>query len=144
MLGSLVAEDGTVGKDHLRSMPDLLVNLLGGSLTPIERAEAGNILARLGDPRFRTDAFYLPDEPLQGFIHIPAGRFTMGSDKKNDPEAYDDEQPQHEVELGAYYIARYPVTVAQFKAFVEASKYKSRNPDCLRGQPNHQIGRAHV
>ncbi|HQF63133.1 MAG TPA: SUMF1/EgtB/PvdO family nonheme iron enzyme [Anaerolineaceae bacterium] len=105
----------------------------------IVRARAGDILARLGDPRFRADAFYLPDEPLQGFIHIPAGRFTMGSDKKKDPQAYDSEQPQHEVELGEYYIARYPVTVAQFKAFVESSKYKPGDPDCLRGLPNHPV-----
>jgi len=128
-----------VGKDHLRSMPDLLVNLLGGSLTPIERAEAGNTLARLGDPRFRTDAFYLPDEPLLGFIHIPASRFTIGSDPKEDKDALDREQPQHEVDLGEYYIARYPVTVAQFKAFVDSSKHKPQDPDSLRGQPNHPV-----
>jgi len=65
----------------------------------------------------------------------------MGSDKKKDPQADGIEQPQHEVELGEYYIARYPVTVAQFKAFVEASKYKPRDPDSLRGQPNHPVVR---
>jgi len=63
----------------------------------------------------------------------------MGSNKKKDPQAYDDEQPQHEVDLGEYYIARYPVTVAQFKAFVEASKYKPGDPDSLRGLPNHPV-----
>ena len=31
------------------------------------------------------------------------------------------EQPQHERTLSNYYIARYPVTVAQFRAFVQAS-----------------------
>jgi len=139
MLGSLVGEDGAAGQEHLSSVPDLLVNLLDGSLTPIERAEAGDILARLGDPRFRPDAFYLPDEPLLGFIHIPAGRFIMGSDPKKDRYAEDREQPQHEVELGEYYIARYPVTVAQFNAFVEASKYQPRDPDSLRGLPNHPV-----
>ena len=139
ILGSAVTEDGTAGREHLEKLPTLMVNLLGSDLTPIERTEAGNHLARLGDPRFRADAFYLPDEPLQGFIHIPAGRFTMGSDKKKDPQADDDERPQHEVELGEYYIARYPVTVAQFKAFIETSKHKPRDPDSLRGLPNHPV-----
>jgi len=105
----------------------------------IVRARAGDTLARLGDPRFRPDAFYLPDEPLLGFIHIPAGQFTMGSDPEKDKEAMDSEQPQHEVDLGEYYIARYPVTVAQFKAFVESGKYELRFPDCLRGRPNHPV-----
>jgi len=102
----------------------------------IVRARAGNTLARLGDPRFRPDACYLPDNP---FIHIPAGRFTMGSDEKKDPLAYGNEQPQHEVDLGEYYIARYPVTVAQFRVFVEQSGYKPQDPDSLRGLPNHPV-----
>ena len=117
-----------------------LVNILQtGRLPAQERAEGGNTLARLGDPRFRPDAFYLPDEPLLGFIHIPAGRFIMGSDKKIDPQAYDSEAPQHEVDLGEYYIARYPVTVAQFKAFVDQSGYKPDTQRCLEGLSNHPV-----
>jgi formylglycine-generating enzyme required for sulfatase activity len=42
----------------------------------------------------------------------------MGSDKEQDPRAYDDELPQHEMRLRAYYIARYPVTQAQYAEFV--------------------------
>jgi len=43
------------------------------------------------------------------------------------------------MELGEYYIARYPVTVAQFKSFVEASKYKPQDPRSLGGLPNHPV-----
>jgi len=43
------------------------------------------------------------------------------------------------VELGEYYIARYPVTVAQFKAFVDSSKYKPQDPSSLGGLPNHPV-----
>jgi len=110
-----------------------------GRLPAQERVEVGNTLAHLGDPRFRTDAFYLPDEPLLGFIHIPAGRFIMGSNPKTDHYAQIEAQPQHEVDLGEYYIARYPVTVAQFRVFVEASKYHPQDLDCLRGLPNHPV-----
>ena len=63
----------------------------------------------------------------------------MGSDKKKDSQVDDDETPQHEVELGEFYLARYPVTVAQFKAFVEASSYEPDDPDSLNGFPNHPV-----
>jgi formylglycine-generating enzyme required for sulfatase activity len=108
-------------------------------LPPVERAAAGSTLARLGDPRFRPDAWYLPDEPLLGFLEIPAGPFLMGSDKKRDRQAFDDELPQHEISLPTYYITRYPTTVAQFRAFVEESGYKPADPDSLRGLPNHPV-----
>ena len=52
------------------------------------------------------------------WVTIPAGNFLMGSDKTNDKLAYDDETPQHTVFLPEYRIARIPVTVAQFAAFM--------------------------
>lgn len=113
------------------------------SATGILRARAGNTLARLGDPRFRADTCYLPDEPMLGFVEIRAGPFLMGSDPKKDQLAYDDEydhkRRQCKVDLPRYYIARYPVTVAQFRAFVEDSGYQPENEDSLRGLPNHPV-----
>ncbi len=98
-----------------------------GALTPPERAAAGRTLGLLGDPRFRPDAFYLPDEPLLGFLEVPAGPFQMGS-KEGDPGAYNNEFPQFDYPIPyPYYIARYPVTNAQFQAFVEAGG--CREPD---------------
>jgi formylglycine-generating enzyme required for sulfatase activity len=73
--------------------------------------------------RFRTDMWSLPDEPLLGFVEIPAGKFTMGSDKRQFSD--DNEFPQHKVDLPRYYIGRYEVTVAQFRAFVQVSGYQS-------------------
>ena len=99
-----------------------------GELPAVERAAAGNTLAQLGDPRFRAEAWYLPDEPLLGFVEIPPGSFLMGSDEARDRDADDDELPQHPVELPAYYVARYPVTVAQFRAFAQASGHQVREP----------------
>ena len=103
------------------------------------RVAAGDVLARLGDPRFRADAWYLPDDPLLGFVEVPAGPFRMGSDKKVDSEAYGDETQRHEVTLPAYYIGRYPVTAAQFRAYVEDSGEKPEDADSLRGVPNHPV-----
>ncbi len=111
----------------------------GNQLTATERAIAGNTLAKLGDPRFREDAWYLPDEPMLGFVKIPGGAFLMGSDPGKEKEAQDIEQPQHSVELPGYYMARYPVTVAQFRAFVENAGYTPDSPICLRGSSNHPV-----
>jgi len=55
------------------------------------------------------------------WVTIPAGEFLMGSDPARDRLAYDDETPQHRLYLPAYRIARTPVTVAQFAAFVAAN-----------------------
>jgi formylglycine-generating enzyme required for sulfatase activity len=89
----------------------------------------------LSQVTFREDRWYLPDEPLLGFVEIPAGRFWMGSE---DNDAYDDEKPRHELDLPTFYMARYPVTVAQFKVFVEQSGYEYY-PDCLKGLPSHPV-----
>jgi formylglycine-generating enzyme required for sulfatase activity len=105
--------------------------LAGGHLTARERAEAGNTLAQLGDPRFPEDAWSLPDEPLLGFIEISEGPFLMGSDREHDPDAYDDELPRHEITLPTYYMARYPVTQAQYRAFVDDT---GRRPPKAEGE----------
>jgi formylglycine-generating enzyme required for sulfatase activity len=90
-----------------------------------QRAQAGDVLAQLGDPRFREDAWYLPAKPPLGFVEVPTGPFLMGSDKKQDPQADDDELRQHEVFLERYYIACYPVTHAQYWAFVQGTGHRS-------------------
>jgi sulfatase modifying factor 1 len=59
------------------------------------------------------------------WVEIPAGPFLLGSDKKKDDQAFDDELPQQSVTLPAYRIARTPVTVAQFAAFVQATGYQT-------------------
>ena len=51
-------------------------------------------------------------------VLIPAGDFQMGS---NDSEAEDHEKPVHTVYINAFYMDKYEVTNAQFKAFVDAN-----------------------
>ena len=140
-----------LGHDLLERVRSRLVALLqGGHLSPVERAAAGDTLARLGDPRFLDEKTYcLPDDTwislpenrrsVLGFIEIPAGPFLMGSDKQRDSLADDDECPQHSLALPGYYIARYPVTVAQFRACVEQSGYQRQDERSLAGLVNHSV-----
>jgi formylglycine-generating enzyme required for sulfatase activity len=97
--------------------------LEAGALPPVDRAAAGRALSVLGDDRpgvgVRTDG--VPDI---AWVEIPAGSFVMGSDPKRDQQAFGDEQPAHEEDVGAFRIARYPVTVAQFRPFVEGGGYR--------------------
>jgi formylglycine-generating enzyme required for sulfatase activity len=108
-------------------------------LSARQRAAAGNELAQLGDPRFRPDAWYLPDEPLLGFVEIPAGPFLIGSNPDYDPIAYADEIPQHQITLPSYYIGRYPATGRQFRAFIDRTGHKPENEGSLYGPPNHPV-----
>jgi len=97
---------------------------------PTTRAAAGRALAQLGDPRFLAEAWRLPDEPLLGFVEVPEGQFVMGEG-----------DGQHELTLPTYYVARYPVTVAQFRAFVEDSGFQPEDDGSLRGVDNHPVVR---
>ncbi|MBN1657213.1 MAG: SUMF1/EgtB/PvdO family nonheme iron enzyme, partial [Anaerolineae bacterium] len=93
-----------------------------GWLPPVDRLLAGDALAALGD-----------DRDLDALVEVPAGPFWMGED--GDSAA----RPRHEVTLAVFRIGKYPVTVGQFRAFVEGSGYRLGYPDCLRGMANHPV-----
>jgi len=78
-------------------------------VSPVLRSAAGRTLAKLGDPRIEVL------EPLHiKWIEIPAGPFLMGERE---------EQYTHTIPY-TYWISRYPITNAQFQAFVEAGGYE--------------------
>ena len=131
-----VAERNRPKVERIRTW--LVRTLQHNALPAVDRAQAGDALADVGDPRFRADAWYLPDEPLLGFVEIPAGPFLMGSDDERDSWLLK-ASPQHKVTLPAYYIARYPVTVAQFRTFVEASGYAWENRNRPQGAAHHPV-----
>jgi formylglycine-generating enzyme required for sulfatase activity len=51
----------------------------------------------------------------RGFVHVPKGTFTMGSDD-GDP----DEKPEHEVKVDEFCMARLEVTVEEYEACIDA------------------------
>ncbi|EFX60150.1 hypothetical protein DAPPUDRAFT_279127, partial [Daphnia pulex] len=76
-----------------------------------ERARAGVVLSQLVDPRpgVGVAANGLPDID---WVELPPGRFKFGANRK---EA---------VIPASFKISRYPTTIRQFRAFVDASGYK--------------------
>jgi formylglycine-generating enzyme required for sulfatase activity len=94
-----------------------------------------------------------PDDPLWGevpdrvwpevlglyLVWVPPGPFLMGSDKDRDTGVDENELPQHQVTLPGYWIGRYPVTVAQFRAFVQASGHQRRDSRSLDGEDDHPV-----
>lgn len=54
-------------------------------------------------------------------VTLPSGTFLMGS-PESDRDGYSDERPQHRVTIGyRFALGRYPVTVAEFSRFADAS-----------------------
>jgi formylglycine-generating enzyme required for sulfatase activity len=96
-----------------------LVRILRAPWLPaVERAAAGNNLARLGDPRAEVTTV----EALE-LCMVPAGPFWMGSGEE-DPQAQESERPAHEMDIPySYWVSRFPVTVAQFEQFCAAGGY---------------------
>jgi len=54
-------------------------------------------------------------------VRIPPGRFLMGS-TESDEMARDRERPQHEVEMESFYLARMPVSNAQYRDYLTANR----------------------
>jgi formylglycine-generating enzyme required for sulfatase activity len=71
---------------------------------------------------------------------VPAGSFLMGSDPKRDPEAHYSEQPQRRVEVPAYRIATYPLTVAEYGCAVRAGALREPPEWARQSQrPDHPV-----
>ncbi len=76
-------------------------------------------------------------------ILIPAGGFLMGSDPSKDKLAFPNEQPQHTLYLPDYYLAKTPVTNAQYVAFLQDTghdhpgHWKGGTPP--RGKDDHPV-----
>lgn len=67
--------------------------------------------------------------PLR-MMQIPAGTFLMGS-PKDEPERHAErESPQHEVTISQFFMAKYPVTQAQWRIVAAMEKVNRKlNPD---------------
>ncbi|MBF0308019.1 MAG: formylglycine-generating enzyme family protein [Magnetococcales bacterium] len=70
------------------------------------------------------------------FIRLPAGFFTMGSDKNFDAEASRDEQPPHQVTITQpFFMGKYEVTQSQWVALMGTNPSSNKG----RSQPVEQV-----
>ena len=91
---------------------------------PQVRVAAIRALERLRpDGRWREQLLYE--------CHVPAGSFIMG-----DNNGGDDERPAHRVHLDAFYIRKYLVTNAEYKAYTDDIGRSFRIPE---GKENHPV-----
>lgn len=96
-------------------------------LQPWQRANAGEALSLLGDPRFS------PPHYLSEMIYVPAGTVILGS-----PD-YPDERPVHRVAVGGFSLAQFPVTQAAYAVFVEATGHRRPRGWSRKGPPPHLL-----
>jgi gamma-glutamyl hercynylcysteine S-oxide synthase len=107
----LLAEGFAVGlvvqheHQHDETMLATLQLMDGAGYRPLAPAA----VQRIGPPR--------PNEVL-----VPAGPFEMGTD--DEAWAYDNERPRHTVDLPAFWIETWPVTNADFQAFIDDGGYQ--------------------
>ncbi len=99
----------------LNRIRDWQLNIMRtGALPSTERARAGRNLAALGDPR----AEVMTLDGMQ-FCWVPGGEFVMGDDNSDS----NDGKPAHCQDLPQpYFMARFPVTVAQWREHLVATK----------------------
>jgi iron(II)-dependent oxidoreductase len=97
-----------------------------GMVVQHEHQHDETMLAALGllpEGRYRPLAPAPPPgrEPAVAEVLVPAGPFTMGTDRE--PWAYDNERPAHAVDLPAFFVDTTAVTNGAYAGFVAAGGY---------------------
>jgi len=67
-------------------------------------------------------------DPMIQLVPLAGGAFWMGSDKRRDPSAYDDELPRRQVRLRPFLIARTPVTRGLWRRVMAAAPRPWQRP----------------
>lgn len=137
LAGRVLVESADLAQVARRDRPKLervrdwqLAIMRRNTLPAVERALAGRTLALLGDPRPEVMT-------LAGmqFCLVPPGPFMMGDDRGGDHE-----KPEHVLDLPyPYFIARFPVTVAQWREYLTESSDSPDDRDSLQGRGNDPV-----
>ncbi len=109
----------------------------------IKKSTGPNDQKAIRNPRpIRTVPFRLPLLEID-WTPVPAGKFTMGSDREKDSQAQENEAPQHIVDLPEYAIAIHPITHALYARFVKATGHLAPanwvGEQAPAGKDNHPV-----
>jgi formylglycine-generating enzyme required for sulfatase activity len=122
VLAARIASAQEITSKHDRRLIKQLVQWLAALLQTTndlkQRAELGRMLGALGDPRPGIDL------PSMQWVDVPAGSALVGGYHADDPYKTDDDSKRTLIELPGFQIGRYPVTVAQYEAFVNDGGYQ--------------------
>jgi formylglycine-generating enzyme required for sulfatase activity len=102
----------------------LLADLGNPDIDRRVRLQAGRVLGAVGDPRFAPQVIHGVEAILPDLVPVPGGTATIGSARWPwDRQADTDERPRHQVEVAPFYLARVPVTNAEYACFIQAGGY---------------------
>jgi formylglycine-generating enzyme required for sulfatase activity len=92
------------------------------------RLYTGRVLGAVGDPRFAPQVIGGIKVILPDLVPVPGGTATIGSRRWPwDRQADADERPSHRVQVAAFYLARFPVTNAEYGCFIQAGGYETEH-----------------
>lgn len=125
LAGRMLDEAGIAKPDAVttRVRADLLADLYNPAMHLRARLQAGFTLGCIGDPRFVPQTINGVKVIVPTMVRVPAGTYIIGDDTSQ----YDDEKPQHTLELPAFEIAKWSVTNAEYACFIEAGGYKNEH-----------------
>ncbi len=95
----------------------------------VSQGEPIPILTRLRNLGYQVRRITGVEVILPPTVPVPAGEFLMGSNTTQDMEAYDDELPQYAIEVAAFEMATYPVTVVEYAKYLAANSQVPIPPD---------------
>lgn len=132
LAGEVVADAGPggVSAGSRRRVVEALLETMraAGKVDALRRASAARALAEIGDPRPE-----VTDVNAMELFPVAPGEFWMGNSEGED-RIREYARPLHRCELPRpYRIARFPVTVAQFRRFASESGHQPADPASLRG-----------
>jgi formylglycine-generating enzyme required for sulfatase activity len=108
------------------------------------RADSGEVTWRIDKRSLQVQGYRerLAEGVELTMVQIPAGSFLMGSPSE-EPERYDDEGPQHQVQLQGFFMGQTPITQAQWQVVAGWQKLQrdlNSDPASFKG-PNRPVER---
>lgn len=119
-----IDESGT--ERSIRSEEPTLVRLLRPEVSAELEEVIMTMLSKDAERRFqsinavRNALVMTPEAKSETMVGVPRGTFVQGS-AGDDPDGRDEERPQREVYVDAFFIDRTPVTAAEYQAYLNAT-----------------------